>query len=63
MNKLIIEASCEVDGVEYHAETSGPEGGCVGCAGDSDRGRICLRLGPCGDTRQDRSSIIWVRAE
>lgn len=63
MNKPIIEASCVVDGVEYHA-VSGR--GCDGCAADSDSAGhvLCGKLGPCQDlTREDSTNIVWVRAE
>lgn len=63
MNKPIIEASCEVDGVEYHAVSAR---GCEGCAAkdtDTTPG-LCRRLGECGAAaRQDRTNIVWVRAE
>jgi hypothetical protein len=62
MNKLIIEASCEVDGVEYHAVSAPKPGACTGCAAE-ERGP-CLRLDPCTvGSRSDRSGVIWVRAE
>jgi hypothetical protein len=62
VNKLIIEASCEVDGVEYHAVSAPVPGECTGCAAE-ERGP-CLSLDPCSKLgRADRSHVIWVRAE
>ena len=61
MNKLIIEASCEVDGVEYHAESRGPQQLCFGCS-RYEEDEPCLPQ--CGAVeRADRSDVIWVRAE
>lgn len=60
MNKPLIEASCVVDDVEYHAETK-PDGKCQGCAGYTNA--LCPELGECmSDDRADRSTIIWVKA-
>jgi hypothetical protein len=64
VNKLIIEASCEVDGVEYHAvsdrEIDKPS--CDGCAGLGTG--LCFKLGACTPgSRFDSSNVIWVRAE
>jgi hypothetical protein len=65
MNKPIIEATCVVDGVEYHAETRpfpGMWARCTGCAGKDDTD-TCWDSGPCSeDDRADRSDIIWVPA-
>lgn len=61
MNKPIIEASCEVDGVEYHAVSAR---GCEGCAAKDTTPGLCRSLGGCGEAvRQDRTNIVWVRAE
>jgi hypothetical protein len=65
VNKLIIEASCEVDGVEYHAVTA-PSNKCDGCVAYSPRvdPALCGGLSPCVDEyRADRSTVVWVRAE
>ena len=66
MNKPIIEASCVVDDVEYHAVSAeqtriGPV--CAGCVAEGTD--LCRKLaGNCGDTsRADRSDVIWVRAQ
>jgi len=62
MNKLLIEASCEVDGVEYHAKAATDT--CEGCAFEDAAIRECLAAGPCTHLgRADRSRVIWVRAE
>ncbi len=64
MNKPIIEASCVVDGVEYHAQTSPVRGECTGCVAHARPFAFCCALGPCrAVTRQDGSSIVWVRAQ
>lgn len=67
MNKFLNEASCEVDGNEYHAVTAPlrPSGApmCAGCVGKTVGGP-CLSLGPCTRAdRADRSAVIWVAAE
>jgi hypothetical protein len=64
MNKPIIEASCVVDGVEYHAQTPTVDYRCTGCAAEARPLAFCCELGPCQAVeRQDRSSVIWVRAQ
>lgn len=65
MNKPIIEASCVVDGVEYHAKSAR---GCNGCAAEATTKdfthELCGFLGPCAkEIRADRTNIVWVRAE